>query len=96
LLNRVKHIAARLAIAAEVGEVMFVQHDRAGADEFFALDVSVNIGGQIFIAEHCAESLLDDIERFYSAAVVVFPMRFDELLGNAVELRRIERQRLLL
>src|SRR5262245_13083562 len=77
LFDRVEHVAARLAVSTEICEVMFVQHDRAGANDYFALEVAVNVRWQVFLTEHCGQTLLDGVERFDRAAVVVFPMRFD-------------------
>src|SRR5215510_12868666 len=63
LFDRVERVAARLAVAAEVGEVMFVQRDRAGANEFFAFEVAVNVRRQVFVTERRGKSLLDGVER---------------------------------
>src|SRR5215813_9209766 len=91
-----QHHITRLAVAAEIGEIMLVQHDRAGAYQLFSLEVAVNVRRQVFVTEQRGESLLDGVERFDRAAVVVFPMRFDELFGNAFEFRRVKRHRLYL
>src|SRR5262249_6466387 len=53
---------------------------------------AVDVSGQVFVTEHCGQSLLDGVERLDRAAVVILPVRFDELLGNTIQLRRVERQ----
>ena len=92
LFDRVDNITARFAVAAQIGEVVFVQHNRACAYQFFAFEVAINIGRQVFVTEHCRQPLLNGIERRDRAAVVILPMRFDQLFGNPLEPGRIERQ----
>ena len=83
----------RLAVTAEVSKVILVQNDRTCSHQFFALQVAIHVRRQLFLREHRGESLLDGIERFNGAAVVIFPMRLDELFRYALELRGIEWQR---
>src|SRR5262245_57306753 len=91
-LDRFQYVAGGLTVTAEIGEVDFVQNERAGANEFFALKVPVDVWRQVLVSEHRGQALLDGVESAYSAAVVVLVMRADELFRNPFEFGRIERQ----
>src|SRR5262245_8506661 len=92
--DRLQGVAGGLAVAAEIGEVDFVQYERACPDQFLAFEVAVNVSGQVFVLQHRVEALLDGVESAHSAAVVVLVMRPNEFFRNPFELGRIERQRL--
>src|SRR5262245_9652893 len=90
-LDRFKYVAGGLTVAAKIGEVDFVQNERACADEFLALKVAVDVRRQVLVSEHRGESLLDSVKRSDGAAVIVLVMRTDELFRNPFEFGRIER-----
>src|SRR5712692_2921078 len=48
-LDQIDHFAAGSAISAKIREVVIVQHDRPGADQFFAFEVAVDIRWQILV-----------------------------------------------
>src|SRR5262245_7621293 len=91
-LDRLQYIAGCLSVTAEIGEVDFVQRDRASADEFFAFEVAVDVCRQVLVCEHRSQALFDGVESAHSAAVVVLVMRTDELFRNPFEFGRIEGQ----
>ena len=49
LLDQINYLAAGLAIASQVGELVIVQHNGARAHQFFALEVAVNIWWQVLV-----------------------------------------------
>src|SRR5262245_10545483 len=74
-LDRLQYVAGGLTGAAEIGEVDFVQNERAGTYQFFALKVSVDVWRQVLVSEHRSQALLDGVESADGAAVIILVMR---------------------
>src|SRR5215510_3161525 len=61
LFDGCQRFTTSLTVAAEIGEIMLVQHDRAGAYQLFAFEVAVNVRGQVLslsiAASRCSTAL---------------------------------------
>src|SRR5206468_1778622 len=83
--------------SAQAIEVVCVEdHGTRSARELLALQVSVDVRREVLFRQHCGEASLDRVERLDRPAVVVLPVRADEAFGEALQLPRIEFQRLRL
>ena len=84
---------ARLALVANAGEVDFVQDHRIGRDQFFTLQ-AVNDEDRCLRAIETGNLLGNRVQSFKRAAVVVFLMTVQQFLREALDLGRVEGQRL--
>src|SRR5262245_30697108 len=80
------------ARAAEISEVRLVEQHGVRCDELLALEGSHLVRHRVLWES--AYLLLDKVQTFHGAAIVVLMVRRDELFGESLQLRRIEWKRL--
>ena len=81
LFDDIECLSSKLGIASEIGEVQFMKNDRPTADQLSSFQIPIHYMPQaLFLSASQQKSLLDGIQRRYSSAVVVLPVRTNQLL----------------